>query len=1651
MYLSKIDDLLDKLIDDFYSVKINSDTKIQKLLSETNFVKYQKEINDTLKNYVIQMNLNDIKDLFKNSEIQIKITETIKKYLAIYLFLYIGFFYTNSDSTFMNNIVEFTKNQPEYQYKIENFFNSESNAFIIKYFQFIKRLINYISADTPQKKDVLNEREDYKDVLKIVKDLGEDFFKVAYVDVKNKSMKAHNIIKTIILYDIYRSEKKEIFKLIELLESTEGEFMFLDIVMPTKEVIDFKNIEMLLSKKDLVRGMAYVLWDYITEYEEGLLTQEKSIDDKINELFDSGLVIPIIDDYLLYHKDSEKYDKNSDQKIKKKEDTKIRYIVNKIDIASNLNSSKDNNDAKKMFYLPLSYKKAVIVNNFEDMKIITKFINQGNISSENSELLKDLENSTLYPFINFKESKNHIQYTANKTIDAIRLVSFEREGDFKQKPKTPLQMRVGSFDQQLNVVGLFIPSSYNSPYCTKNSVVKNIRDLGESKNGLNLTNELIRQTIINETKTKMSVFWLFDPTLDDVDLETYEQQNKFNNQDMIRHTLAQFYDVLVDDIYNQILDKCNKLKESKQIITIDKVNDLIRKYEEDKIRITNNKEIKELLEDKICTDIITRSEIKYDINDDMVFGLTGDILELPELDKNKDGDKNILRISTEFLKEKGIYEEQDKIEGVCQHNITWDRLSELKKIDPKLFIDELYAFVQAYVIENVDHDYICKSCGFNLNIKKYVQDGKYDDSSQRFVVYGMPLDTPLEDITEYEKYKGSIRSIDKFIEKIALITNIPYFMGNSPTVKSRRKLVIKDSIDIVINNNLILKKNYKQWMEKTKREYGITNSNLFYFELDNSIFAFSSKDKDYLKPVKQNNILGYLMFNMMLELNESQISYINSDKKGFCNFQVFDKVYSSLFENLKFIKNNKGDTIYVKNYPIFCYVLYMLSCYIAKYNLWYYDYKEDIKDKAKKQKFIPVIQKIIINTVVDIINNILENGHDSKNIIFEILTSKFYNKLNTTFSNKELYEKFKAAIKESTIGESKGFILTKPEAYVLTGNYLPKSWDSPHFWRKCIFPKMRHQIKTVEYINYDRLTNLSNCQKGSYHNWGPVGNHFECKICNIKSNELQLSEEESKKINKNYNLILLRNLSQKICISDGVLHTFVFDEKTKNNICIKCKNTEKHTYSDVELLKLGEQINIARKKLYTNTIKYTEEKENKRKEELSYNEKLVKKLKEEYNSNTTKDNQNKYIDNFVDIIKNLIGDDLSKQNIYLKDNTYIFDHDYLGTQLDKPIIITDKDNKIYFKNSHPLFNRDVIYYTSYKSGKIDVFYDAVSRVLLGYKEENKQPVINKNNKRMIQINYSLINKIKLLGYPTQIFDFAEMKKDHYREYIQNIGEEIDSKLKTEFVSNIIRNRHLNLKNIIYKFQRLIIRLLNSYSVKKKESEENLYEYQKDEADYFINKFDNLVELYKKKISTFNISASSGAHQIFKHWKGITEITKLNKLDDINIDTNTINFEKVNTYDMNGNMLLFYIINEWKSLIDFNDNKLVKQNLCFLIIDFINILFDLYNEEKYKYKMDYKQFYYFIHSVTYIDALKDTIGETAGVYEEFVDESKELTEEEKDALEDAKEEDDALDVEGDELDFASIYDRNGDRGVDDDFIEPEFTYRDFRHLVSNYQY
>jgi hypothetical protein len=1617
MYIDKIDDFIDKVIDDFYNILV-SDSRIIKIIKELNFVKFQSDLNDIFKKYISGLNLSSIKENVSNNDILNKIIEVVKKYITIYTFLFIGFYFKGTDTIYSNNIIEFSKNQPEFGFKIEEFFNSESNSVVVELYSFVKKILNIIDSESKQRKETLSNRPDYKEVNKFLTVLGEQFVEVAFNIEDKNYIRAHNIIKTIILLKIYKgNEKKDLFRILDLLENTDTEFTFIDIVVPIKDIIDISTIESLLSKKEIQSGMAKVIWEYIYESEIDETKLGKNNDEKINEIINSKLFVPIVDDILLFHNQNEQYEKNvEDSKTKKKEDTRIRYIIDKIDMATNLNIPEKHSEAKKLYSQPLYNRKAVLINNFEDTKIINKFINIGKLSSENSEYLKDLEHIVIYPYINLRDSTNGVFIPLTKTIDALRYINFESSTEFKQRPNSYIENRVGSKDNFINIVGFLLRPS-NSIYCIKNKDLVQITDSKE-KNGYKSCLNVI-EALVNGENIDKNVYWLFDPDNDKIETLTYEQQNKFTRQDQIKHVIVSLYDSLEKLTYDTILSEIKKLKNP----YIEQIENVINKFYNNILKV-EKKQLLEQMENEIYGKLIKTGSIKYDELDDIVNGLSKGSIELPKMKKQISNKLNKISINLSQLSETGTYEEKEKVEGVCQHNITWDRLGMLKKDNPKLFLDELYIFVQQYVMENVEHDFVCKSCGFFLNIKKYVADGSFDDNNH-FITYSMPLDTPLEDIPEYEKYKGSIRNIDKYIEKIALITNIPYFTGTNPTVKSRRKLVVRDAIDIILANNIKLKKILKERNELASKIYGINRSfsNLFVFELENSIFIFSSKDSDFYKPIKQNNILGYIIYLLLLEINESQILYFNNDKKGYCNFEIFDKVFNTLFEGLKFRKNNKGDTMNVKDFPVFCYMLYMISCYCVKYNLWYYDYKDKVNDKATRLKLLPVVQKIIIHTVIDIINSCIENSeeNDKKNKIFEILKSKFYKKLNLTYSNKELYNRLKEQNMPSTIGDKKQFIMTKTEAFILNGKYLTE-YDPINTWRKIKSHTLQMERKSRQIEKYDSINNVTNCENGTFHNWSFDGNTFKCKNCNVKSNEIKYDEKVTDKIQNKFHIVELKSLSKRYCYVDGFFHEYISD-KSGQKVCTKCKSAESKDFTDSELEKLDKMLIKNKENSIEKQLELTKEinEENKKYEE--YIQKLKSKVNEEYN--LIKD---KYFDELTELLEQNMNDDIIKTNVSIKYNTYIFDHDFLGAKLDKEIFISEKENKIQFKPSHPFFNTDVIFYSVYKNGKVDVFYDSITKILLGYKEENKNFVMNIKSDKKIKIVYSIKNKIRILGYKYQFYTLTEEDKN-------------------EEISNIIRERHLLLNCLIYRFQRLLYRCINNYYIKKKLRDDEIVN---EEEDFFNNKYENLIEKYGKKLTELNTVSQKGTHLVFKHWKNYSDnmIPNINNIGEIDTDKlNIINYEKLNKLDDNGNLILFYFINELIKLYKYNENKVIRMNLTSLIIDYININYGIYNEEKTQNNKDYKRFLYIINSDLYLDEIKDKIGETEGIYEESVDpDKKELTQEEQDALDDANEEDNALDVEGGEYDYEAGYERNLERPFDDGFVE---SYKvNFLDYVSN---
>ena len=98
-------------------------------------------------------------------------------------------------------------------------------------------------------------------------------------------------------------------------------------------------------------------------------------------------------------------------------------------------------------------------------------------------------------------------------------------------------------------------------------------------------------------------------------------------------------------------------------------------------------------------------------------------------------------------------------------------------------------------------------------------------------------------------------------------------------------------------------------------------------------------------------MIGYIIILLILELNESQILSLKFDK--ICNYSIFKRIGYSLFENINLVVNKSGDLKPIKNYTILCYLIYLFTCFLTKYNLWT---DTSTKENVKSKKFNPLIK-----------------------------------------------------------------------------------------------------------------------------------------------------------------------------------------------------------------------------------------------------------------------------------------------------------------------------------------------------------------------------------------------------------------------------------------------------------------------------------------------------------------------------------------------------------------------------------------------------------------------------------------------------------------------------------------------------------------------
>lgn len=1592
MYINKIDELIDNIIDDFYGI-LSKDDIFSKIIEDSNFVKFQLEINKILLTYEKEINTTEISDIVNTEESNTMIINIIKRYLSYYIFLMIGITYKGKNETFINNLLEFSKLQGSYKYKVANFFNSDSNSLIIKFVKIAKQLSILVEAD-PNKLDQYEKNDTFNNTLIFYKEQSDDIINSLKLEnmENDKMLQNHSMIKLIIFMELYfKLDKTDIYHIIEESQKT-GEYIFIDIVVPKKEFIDFGAIENVLTRKQVENGLANTFYELMldTSHTDMML----SADDKILNLIDKKILIPITEDFLLYHKDSEKYEKVTlVQKKKQKDDTKIRYIVSKIDSVAEYYSDTLTPELKKNvekhFYVPLGIRKAILINNLEEVQIINKFYNQGIASIENSDFLSELNTFRQYPYINFKEF-NRIGFNLHldKTVDIIR------ETNFNATSNKIIELRTGCDDMPINIVGFALPYSNMNTIldCIKSNQLKDIRSssfINKDKNAYNATFKYITDMIKgNKKNIKELLYWFFNLEDDKANINRYEQVGKLSKQDAIKMIISNLYDDVLNAIYEVINEKLDSIKE----ISYYNFYRFINFYEKRFISLSSNQNMFNSLLEKAVYEKYIKGDITYDIKDDLFPGLDNKAIKLPQIKAKKADERVLVKVNlVDKVENKKITQEIIEYGAICQHNITWDNISKYDKLNENKFAEQLIDFVYKYVIENEEKDYVCKSCGIQVNMKKYVLDGSYDDNGG-YKIFNTPIKTTIENIPEYEKYKQIIRNIDKLVDKIASVGNMHILQEKSLRNKNQLKLkIIKDTLDLIIHHNKNMSEVYKERVKTINNKYGIIDSQFFIFELDNNIFQFSSKDKDTYKTIKRNNVLIYTLFFILLEASDTQILYMFGDK--LCSYGLFEKVGMKMLQSIKIITNDNKIVSNITDYKVLCYIIFYISCMMTKYNMW------QTNDPSVSKKFNPESQRMIIHTLVDIINSVLEVYCDNKknkgqiHYLYDMVAIRFYQKIGSTFKNDVIINKLKQQYDSKQQIESGKKYALKVDSIALKAEYGPLKYPGIKTWAKCSIAKYTIDKRKIVDNNFYKISTITNCESGEFHNWTIKGNTSICSRCGKDMKSIKNDPEIDELLIKNYNKIQVRRKAQSYCPT-GIRHKFIYDEKKKVNKCTICEHIADTEVSEKILSELSKNL--------LNNKRVAKEKELAfgKATNVEYDYKFLGKLKEEYKK-IPFDN---YINKFIEILGSITSKDVNidGKHIYLNDDVYIIDHDYQGYKLDKPLIIKSSEGKILFRKNHNYYKMDVLYYINNQL-QIEVYYDNINFLLLGYKEKNREFTLPKEKNAYIRINYSILSKLKYFGYEykhTRIGNEKEKLQTEF-SYIKN-QETKNITIIKNIVKNISRTRINNLKKIITDVQKFVYRIKYNY-----ETAENneLYD-------------TTFMEKYKNKLTTLKLKLDDV--KFFDNWETIKYALFFENIDKktINIDLNDnyFNSDDIMAYDDAGNLILYYIIREFIKLIDINEQKFIKNQIAFLLIDIIGFLHNIFNREIEYKSYDLKKFKYLLESKMYVEEGSAV----EGLYEEQVETDADESVKEEMMYSD-EEELNALDIDGEldyEVDYAS---------------------------------
>ena len=262
---TEIDILLDEILGKF-NLYVNKNKIIENFLRDVNFVKYQQNINNVIEQFISKINIkNKIKILEIDENVKY-LNELIKKYIAYYIYISISIDYRGNKELYITNIIESSKNSKNMKFKINNFYNSQSNSYLNEFHDIIKNIIDLDKLKSLEKvKMFINDNPiKFDSTNNFINKIGYDKY-INYI--LNNSERNHNTIKLIIFNYLYLNEDKGYLDEFFFKSNNKiGEYKYIDIIISNDDkIIDYNSLLQIFSSRDIDSGYADEVYNFIIE------------------------------------------------------------------------------------------------------------------------------------------------------------------------------------------------------------------------------------------------------------------------------------------------------------------------------------------------------------------------------------------------------------------------------------------------------------------------------------------------------------------------------------------------------------------------------------------------------------------------------------------------------------------------------------------------------------------------------------------------------------------------------------------------------------------------------------------------------------------------------------------------------------------------------------------------------------------------------------------------------------------------------------------------------------------------------------------------------------------------------------------------------------------------------------------------------------------------------------------------------------------------------------------------------------------------------------------------------------------------------------------------------------------------------------------